>query len=92
LGYHPYFQLHAAPRDEWKVNLAARSRWVLSDKLIPTGEKQPVRNQEVTLKDTALDDVFGDLQRGPDGLARFGVNEGSFTVTVNYSDQTMTIA
>ena len=42
LGYHPYFQLHDAPRDQWKVHLAAREQYVLSDVLIPTGECGPI--------------------------------------------------
>jgi aldose 1-epimerase len=29
IGYHPYFQLHDAPRDSWTVHLAADRVWVL---------------------------------------------------------------
>ncbi|MEK7406925.1 MAG: aldose 1-epimerase, partial [Acidobacteriota bacterium] len=42
LGYHAYYQLHDSPRDEWTVHVAARERMVLSNLLIPTGERQPV--------------------------------------------------
>ena len=41
LGYHPYFRLHDAPRDDWKVHLSAREQVILSSLLIPTGERKP---------------------------------------------------
>ncbi|MCB1019505.1 MAG: aldose 1-epimerase [Acidobacteria bacterium] len=78
LGYHPYFQLHDAPRDEWRVHLAARSRWELNDKLTPTGEKSPVSERfanadDLSLAGVTLDDVFGDLIREAGDWARFSV-------------------
>ena len=42
IGYHPYFQLHDTPRDQWKVHLAAHDHFTSSDVLIPTGERTPV--------------------------------------------------
>jgi len=30
IGFHPYFNLHDSPRDQWKVHLAARDHLVLS--------------------------------------------------------------
>src|ERR1019366_5623085 len=42
VGFHPYFHLHDAPRDEWHVHLAARDHLVLNAQLIPTGERKPV--------------------------------------------------
>jgi len=59
LGFHPYFQVNDAPRDEWKVRLPARERFVLNERLIPTGEKRPnpFANPQ-TLKGVALDDVL----------------------------------
>src|SRR5262249_13957994 len=41
IGYHPYFQLTDSPRDEWRLNIAARDQVVLSEKFIPTGERRP---------------------------------------------------
>ena len=64
VGYHPYFVVPDAPRDEWKAHLAARERLVLSDKLVPTGEKRPVTFADPQpLAGTQLDDVFTDLVR-----------------------------
>ncbi len=62
IGFHPYFQLHAAPRDQWKVHLAARDHLALSKMLIPTGERKPVEFPDpLPLANTGLDDVFGGL-------------------------------
>jgi aldose 1-epimerase len=62
LGYHPYFQLTDSPRDDWKVHLAARESVVLSDLLVPTGERKPMRFENpYPLAGHALDDVFAGL-------------------------------
>jgi aldose 1-epimerase len=85
LGFHPYFQVNDAPRDAWKVRLAARLRYKLSDRLIPTGETEPnPYPSPVTLAGVSLDDVFGDLIRDADGFARFSVEGAKERVTVEY--------
>lgn len=85
IGYHPYFQLYDAPRDEWTVHLAARERWVLDGLLIPTGlrEAVPWANPH-PLRAGALDDVFGGLLPDSDGAARFWVCGGREKITVTY--------
>ena len=45
LAYHPYFKLTGTPRDEWKLRLPAREQVVLSEKLVPTGERKPMALQ-----------------------------------------------
>jgi aldose 1-epimerase len=89
LGYHPYFQLHDSPRDEWRVRLAARSLWMLNDKLTPTGEKQPVtarfpEAENLALGGVKLDDVFGDLIREAGDWARFAVSGKAERLEVLY--------
>jgi aldose 1-epimerase len=62
LGYHPYFQLSDSPRDDWKVHLAARESVVLSDLLVPTGERRPIDlPNPYPLAGGALDNVFASL-------------------------------
>jgi aldose 1-epimerase len=64
IGYHPYFQIHDAPRDQWKVHLAARDHLVLSNMKIPTGERKSIEFPDpLPLAGVALDDVFGNLVR-----------------------------
>jgi aldose 1-epimerase len=85
VGYHPYFRLPGVPREEWRVHLAARDHLVLSDMVIPTGEKRPVEFADpYPLRGAALDDVFGDLIRDSDGRARFWVEGNGRRVTVTY--------
>jgi aldose 1-epimerase len=85
IGYHPYFQLHDAPRDQWKVHLAAHDRWVLSKTLIPTGERQPVEFPDpLPLAGVALDDVFGGLVRDGSERATFSVEGAHEKISVIY--------
>lgn len=65
LGYHPYFQLSDSPRDDWKVHLAARESVVLSDLLVPTGERKPLDfPNPYPLSGHVLDNVFTGLTGG----------------------------
>ena len=85
LGYHPYFQLHDAPRDQWKVHVAAREQYVLSDVLIPTGEVRPNKfTDPQPLAGAQLDTVFGGLIRGEDGRAHFSVTGNREKLSVIY--------
>jgi len=85
IGYHPYFQVHDAPRDRWKVHLAARDVLALSNLLIPTGERKPIDYPDpLPLKGTQLDTVFGNLIRGEDGKAEFWVQGKSEKIAVLY--------
>jgi aldose 1-epimerase len=85
IGYHPYFQLHDAPRDEWQVHLAAREQYVLSDVLIPTGERKPHSFKDPQpLAGAQLDTVFGALVRGADGRAHFSVTGKQEKISVIY--------
>jgi aldose 1-epimerase len=85
LGYHPYFRLHDAPRDQWKVHLAAREVYALSDALIPTGERKPhTFSDPQPIQGAQLDNVFGGLVRGSDGRAHFWVQGKQEKITVIY--------
>ena len=85
IGYHPYFRLYDAPRDEWHVHLAARDHFVLNQELIPTGQRKPIEFADpYSLSAGPLDDVFGNLIRDPDGRARFHVEAGRDRITVAY--------
>jgi aldose 1-epimerase len=78
IGFHPYFQLTDAPRDEWTLSVPARIQYVLSSDKIPTGETRSIEQlfpapQSVALKDFSLDDVFADLARDSSGQAKMSV-------------------
>ncbi len=83
IGYHTYYQLQDAPRDEWRVHVAARERVALSPLLIPTGERQPLDLPDpVPLAVTQLDDVFTGLVRDGDGRATFWVQGRAQKISV----------
>ena len=85
IGFHPYFQVHDAPRDEWRVHVAARDKLTLSPQLIPTGERTPVQLPDlVSLGGVQLDDVFSNLKTRADGRAEFSVQGKNEKVTVTY--------
>jgi aldose 1-epimerase len=85
VGYHPYFRLPDAPRDEWKAHLAAKEHLVLNDRLIPTGEVRPATFADpYPLAGSQLDDVFTGLVRDADGRARFHVEGANQRITVAY--------
>jgi aldose 1-epimerase len=81
IGFHPYFQLHDAPRDAWKVHLAAHDHVVLSKLLVPTGETKPVEFPDpVSLAGAKLDDVFSGLPEN----AEFWVEGKQEKIAVHY--------
>jgi aldose 1-epimerase len=85
IGYHTYYQVPDAPRDQWMVHLPARDHYVLSNELIPTGETRPVKfANPLPLAGTQLDDVFGDLVRDNTGRAAWWVEGASQRITVEY--------
>jgi aldose 1-epimerase len=85
IGFHPYFKIHDAPRDAWKVHLAAREHVELSKLLVPTGVRKPVSLPDpVSLATTELDDVFTNLVRGSDGRAEFWAEGVKQRVSVVY--------
>ena len=77
VGFHPYFQLTDSPRDQWRIAVGARTRWLLDARKVPTGETEPADRllspPSVSLRDFNLDEVFSDLVRDADGRATMTV-------------------
>jgi len=78
IGFHPYFTLSDAPRDDWTIAVGARTEWVLSADKIPTGETRPIEQRFPDPRAAALgahdlDHVFGDLARDGSGRAMMSV-------------------
>ena len=85
LGYHPYFQVHDAPRDAWQVHLPVKSKVLLSATLVPTGETQPATIAEpLSLSGIALDDVYTSLTPDSSGRTEFWVRGKQQQVSVIY--------
>jgi aldose 1-epimerase len=78
VGFHPYFTLSDAPRDDWTIAIGAKAEWTLSPDKLPTGETVPIERRfpdprAAKLGDHDLDHVFGDLVRDPSGRAAMSV-------------------
>jgi len=91
IAYHPYFRPDG-DREEWTVSNAAQNCWVLNERLIPTGEKEPTEKimphaKAFTLGKTFLDNLFSDLERGPDGLGRVWVKGKTQKIEVVYGKE-----
>jgi len=73
IGYHPWLQLTDSPREEWTVEVPARTRWLLSHQKVPTGVTEPTdaffADFKGALRDYNIDDVFTDLVRDAQGRA-----------------------
>jgi len=91
IGYHPYFTLPEGGRNDWTLDIGARTHWKLSPTKIPTGETQPAdvffegdrRNVPISRFATRLiDDVFSDLDRDAQGRGKVTVSNGKQSLTV----------
>ena len=81
IGFHPYFQLSDAPRDQWKAHLPAKEHVLLSKVLVPTGERTPMNLPDpYPLSGQQLDDVFIGLAPN----AEFSVEGAKEKITVVY--------
>jgi aldose 1-epimerase len=71
-GFHPYLRLPGGDRSSWHVQLPAMDRLALDDRMIPTGERRPMADDEraFALADTSWDDGFVVLEQP----ARFAVS------------------
>jgi aldose 1-epimerase len=57
-GYHPYFTLPGVDRSEWRVELPVRERLLLDDRMLPTGEREPIEVEPGPLGARTFDDAF----------------------------------
>jgi len=81
IGFHPYFQLDDAPRDQWKAHLPAREHVALSKILTPTGERKKMDMPDpFPLAGAQLDDVFTGLEPN----AEFSVQGAREKISVIY--------
>jgi aldose 1-epimerase len=81
IGFHPWFQIPETPRDRWRVHAPVREHYRLSEKVIPTGETEPVDLPDPTpLAGRELDGVFG----GVDANSEFWLEADGRRVSVRF--------
>jgi aldose 1-epimerase len=82
-GFHPYLRIPGSSRQEWRVALGATQRLVLDERMIPTGEQEPLVEREFGLLEQSWDDGLAGLDPGG---ARFQVSDGKTTLTVSFEE------
>ena len=81
-GYHPYLQLPGVARADWHVEAPVRRRLLLDERMLPTGESDPVAFEPGPLGRREFDDLFTDLERP----ARFVLGGGGRRLCVELDD------
>ena len=88
IGFHPYYALSDSPRDDWTIDIGARTHWLLAENKIPTGQTEPIdrvfKQPSPRLRDYELDDVFSDLVRDAHGRATMTVAGRSQRIDVDF--------
>jgi aldose 1-epimerase len=88
IGFHPYFRIPDVPRNDWVGRIPARRRVITDARLIPTGQYKPMDLADpFLLENHTLDDGFVDLDRDPDGRARFYIASSGKTVEVLFGQK-----
>ncbi|MFB3920649.1 MAG: aldose 1-epimerase [Terriglobia bacterium] len=90
MAYHPYFSPDG-PRDEWTVGIGARTHWILDERNVATGAREPMSRflpdaGEFVLGSKSLDDEFSDLDREASGRGRVWVKGQSQRIEVSYGE------
>jgi aldose 1-epimerase len=76
IGFHSFFQVDDAPRDEWTFRIGARTE--------PIGKFVASQPEGGSLKGVTLDDLFNDLIRDADGKATMWLQGKSERVEVSF--------
>lgn len=81
VGFHPWFQIPGVLRASWKIRVPVTRHYLLSQKLVPTGESNPSElSDPTTLAGRHLDDVFGDV----DHSREFAVEADGREISVRF--------
>jgi galactose mutarotase-like enzyme len=82
-GYHPYFTLPGVPRAEWVVELPVTEHYVVDERMIPTGEREPAEGvEDGPLGDRTFDDGYGNVPAG----ATFALSGGDRRIEVAFEE------
>ena len=79
-GWHPWFFLPGAPREEWELELPERTEILLDDRNLPTGEQREAPAERAPLRDRVLDAHSAVAED-----ARFAVAGGGREIAVDWT-------
>ncbi len=79
-GYHPYLRLPDVDRADWRVEIPVAERLLVDDRMIPTGEREPVEAVDGPLGSRTFDDGYlAPAESGP-----FVVSGGGRRIEVRF--------
>lgn len=81
-GFHPYLRLPGVERPDWQVRIPVAERLLLDDRMLPNGQRQPVRIEPGPLGSRVFDDAF----RGPPDGAPFVLAGGGRRIELRLGD------
>ena len=89
IGYHSFYQITDAPRDEWTVGLGASLEWPVNKDLLPTGQTRPLSElvphpSDFSLRGRDFDNVLAGMIRDHEGRASFWVKGKHQKIEVLY--------
>jgi aldose 1-epimerase len=84
IGFHPYFTLPNTTRDDWAIEVPARTHLALNKDKIPTGERTDISNGRLWLRGIQLDDVYTDLVRNGSQHAEMKACCGNTAIRVGF--------
>jgi aldose 1-epimerase len=95
IGYHSFFQITDAQRDEWTAGLGATVEWPVDKDLLPTGQTRPLTELIANPSDFALrgrdfDNGFAGLTRNAAGQASFWVKGKQQKIEVLFGPKYLT--
>ena len=83
-GYHPYFRLPGVPRADWRIELPVRTRLLLDDRMLPTGETEPANEPLQPLGERSFDDAYTDIDVRGDFVLEGGGRRIELTMDEGY--------
>ena len=57
-GFHPYLRLPGVDRRDWEIDVPVRERLCLDERMLPTGEREPVALPSGALGTRVFDDAY----------------------------------
>ncbi|MQA76044.1 MAG: aldose 1-epimerase, partial [Solirubrobacterales bacterium] len=81
-GFHPYLRLPDVDRSDWEVEIPVAERLLLDERLLPTGEREPVRVAGGRLGSRTFDDAY----TAPGGSTPFVLAGGGRRIELSFRE------
>jgi aldose 1-epimerase len=81
-GFHPYLRLPGVERSAWQVEIPVAERLLLDERMLPSGEREPVAVESGALGTRTFDDAF----TAPPGGAPFVLAGGGRRIALRLDD------